>query len=55
MTRQTVLLLPIVVMFTACARPAPEQRVVRDAASALGGAEKVLAVNTLVIEGEGAQ
>ena len=55
MTRQTLLLLPIVVMVTACAKPTEEQRVVRDAASALGGADKVLAVKTLVIEGEGAQ
>ena len=40
-------------MFTACARPTPEQQVVDDAAAALGGAERLLAVRTVVIEGEG--
>ncbi len=39
---------------TACAQPSPEQQVIDDAASALGGRDKVLAVKTLVIEGEGA-
>ena len=33
----------------------PEQQLVNDAASALGGAERLLAVKTLVIEGEGTQ
>jgi glyoxylase-like metal-dependent hydrolase (beta-lactamase superfamily II) len=42
-------------MFTACARPTPEQRVVREAAAALGGAERLLDVRTVVIEGEGTQ
>ena len=39
---------------TACAQPSPEQQVIDDAASALGGRGRVLAVKTLVIEGEGA-
>ena len=39
MTRQTFLALLTVVMFTACARPTEEQRLVNDAASALGGAD----------------
>src|SRR5687768_12157907 len=47
--------LTIVMMFSACARPTPEQGVVADAASALGGADRILTVRTLVIEGEGAQ
>jgi glyoxylase-like metal-dependent hydrolase (beta-lactamase superfamily II) len=55
MKRQTLLALLAVVMFAACARPTPEQQVVNDAASALGGADRLLAVRTLVIEGEGAQ
>jgi hypothetical protein len=38
----------------ACARPTPEQQIVNDAADALGGREKLLAVKTLVVEGEGA-
>ena len=43
-------------MFTACASPTPpEQQVVAAAAAALGGAEKLLAVKTLVVEGEGTQ
>jgi glyoxylase-like metal-dependent hydrolase (beta-lactamase superfamily II) len=42
-------------MFTACAKPTPERRVVDDAAAALGGAERLLAVRTVVIEGEGTQ
>lgn len=38
---------------TACTQPSPERQVIDDAASALGGRDKVLAVKTLVIEGEG--
>jgi glyoxylase-like metal-dependent hydrolase (beta-lactamase superfamily II) len=40
-------------MVSACAKPTPEQQVVNDAAAALGGRDRVLAVKTLVIEGEG--
>src|SRR5438270_856226 len=36
-----------------CARPSPEQQIVNDAAAALGGSEKIQAVKTLTIEGEG--
>jgi glyoxylase-like metal-dependent hydrolase (beta-lactamase superfamily II) len=44
----------IVVMFAACSTPRPpEQQLVHDAAAALGGAEKLQSVKTLVIEGEG--
>ena len=42
-------------VFTACTATPPEQRLVNDAAAALGGVDKVLAVRTLVIEGEGNQ
>jgi glyoxylase-like metal-dependent hydrolase (beta-lactamase superfamily II) len=38
---------------SACARPTPEQQIVDDAAAALGGRDRILAVKTLVIEGEG--
>jgi hypothetical protein len=38
---------------SACARTPPELRVINDAAEALGGRQKVLAVKTLTIEGEG--
>jgi len=37
----------------ACAQPTPEQQIVNDAAAALGGRERILAVKTLVIEGDG--
>ena len=43
MTRYTSLALAAA-MLTACARPTPEQQVVSDAAAALGGAERLLAV-----------
>lgn len=36
-----------------CAQPTPEQQIVNDAAQALGGRDRILAVKTLVIEGEG--
>jgi hypothetical protein len=55
MKRQTRLALSMVVMVTACASTTPEQRVVHETASALGGAERLQAVRTLVIEGEGTQ
>ena len=41
------------VIITACARPSPERQVVDDAAQALGGAERLQAVKTIVLEGEG--
>jgi glyoxylase-like metal-dependent hydrolase (beta-lactamase superfamily II) len=39
----------------ACARPTPEQQVVLDAAAAVGDSERIAAVKTLVIEGQGTQ
>ena len=36
-----------------CAQPTPEQQIISDAAAALGGRERILAVKTLVIDGEG--
>jgi glyoxylase-like metal-dependent hydrolase (beta-lactamase superfamily II) len=53
MTRSTWLAFLSVVTMTACARPTPERLVVNDAAAALGGRDRILAVKTLVIEGEG--
>ena len=55
MTRRTSLALLVAAMLTACAGQTPEQQVVHDAASALGGGDRLLAVRTLVIEGEGTQ
>jgi glyoxylase-like metal-dependent hydrolase (beta-lactamase superfamily II) len=36
-----------------CARPTPEMQIVNDAAAAMGGRERVLAVRTIAIEGQG--
>ncbi len=36
-----------------CAKPTPEQQIIDDAASALGGRDAVLAVKALTLEGEG--
>ncbi len=41
------------VLFGACTRATPEQQVINDAAAALGGRDRILAVKTLVIEGNG--
>src|ERR1700676_2244137 len=38
---------------SACARSTPEQQIIDDAAAALGGRDRILAVKTLVIEGAG--
>ena len=53
MKHHTSLALLMAVAVAACSTQTPEQRLIRDAASALGGAERILAVRTLVIEGEG--
>src|SRR5580700_3919091 len=52
-TRRLALAVSIGLGLSACARPTPEQQIVDDAAAALGGRDKILAVKTLVIEGEG--
>ncbi|MBI3048044.1 MAG: hypothetical protein HYY76_07000 [Acidobacteria bacterium] len=43
------------VLLAACAQATPEQQIVNDAAAALGGGERIFAVRTLVLEGEGTQ
>ena len=53
MKLHTTLALFAAALATACAQPTPEQQVVNDAATALGGRDKILAVKTLVLEGEG--
>ena len=55
MTRTGFFTLLAIASLTACARPTPEQQVVNDAAAALGGRDRILAVKTLVIEGGGTQ
>lgn len=53
MTRPVSVALLISVISLACASRSPEQRAIDDAAAALGGADRLMAVRTLVIEGEG--
>jgi glyoxylase-like metal-dependent hydrolase (beta-lactamase superfamily II) len=55
MKRQMAVAVIVGLMLTACTRQTPEMQVVDDAASALGGRERLLAIKTLVIEGEGTQ
>jgi glyoxylase-like metal-dependent hydrolase (beta-lactamase superfamily II) len=43
-----------VAVMGACSKATPEQQVIDDAAAALGGRDRILAVKTLVIEGDGA-
>src|SRR5262245_16149796 len=43
------------VALVACSRTTPEQQIVNDAAAALGGADRIRAAKTLVIEGWGTQ
>ena len=47
-----LLLVAIASAFSACSQP-PEKQIVAAAASALGGQSRIVAVKTLVIEGEG--
>ena len=55
MTGKGLLTLLAVGMLSACSRPTPEQQIANDAAEELGGGDRILAVRTLVIEGEGTQ
>src|SRR2546423_1200387 len=48
-----LLIVAAVVAAGACQRTPPERQVILDAADAMGGRDKVLAVKTLTIEGEG--
>jgi glyoxylase-like metal-dependent hydrolase (beta-lactamase superfamily II) len=53
MTRLTLPVILVAAFAGACAQPAPEQQIVNDAAAALGGRDRILAVKTLVLEGDG--
>ena len=55
MTHIRLFSLLLVGLLAACSQATPEQQVVNDAAEALGGADRILAVKTLVLEGEGTQ
>jgi glyoxylase-like metal-dependent hydrolase (beta-lactamase superfamily II) len=53
MMRPTMLVFALAAAISACSKRTPEQQIVADAASALGGRSRILAVKTIVIEGEG--
>jgi glyoxylase-like metal-dependent hydrolase (beta-lactamase superfamily II) len=53
MTRRTALSLALTLAVSGCARLTPEQQLISDTASALGGANRLSAARTLAVEGEG--
>jgi len=53
MKRTAWLALLAAATLSGCAQSTPEQQTINDAATALGGSDRILAVKTLVIEGEG--
>ena len=55
MMRKGFFALLAVAALAGCSRTTPEQQIVNDAAQALGGADRIAAVKTLVIEGTGTQ
>ena len=55
MTHRHLLAFLAAASLSACSQATPEQQIVNDAAAALGGADRIRAVKTLVFEGEGTQ
>ncbi len=53
MSPSRALIVSVVMLLAACSSSTPEQTLVREAADALGGAQRITAVNTLVLAGEG--
>jgi glyoxylase-like metal-dependent hydrolase (beta-lactamase superfamily II) len=53
MMQQRTFVLAAALLASGCAAKSTEQRIVDDAASALGGRNRILAVKTIVLEGEG--
>jgi glyoxylase-like metal-dependent hydrolase (beta-lactamase superfamily II) len=53
MTRRTWFILALVVGVTGCTSRTPEQQLIADAATALGGESRIKAAKTLTLEGEG--
>jgi hypothetical protein len=49
------LMTAVVASVAGCGQPTPEQRIVNEAAQALGGRDRVLNVKTIALEGEGRQ
>ena len=54
-TRHRVAAILLLAAAAGCASPTPEQQFINDAAERLGGRDRVLAVRTLVLEGQGTQ
>ncbi|MGH9147418.1 MAG: hypothetical protein ACRD1Q_11955, partial [Vicinamibacterales bacterium] len=52
--KNSLTIVVVVALATACTQTPPETQLVRDAAEALGGADRIQAVRTLVVEGGGA-
>ena len=53
MLRKSILVVSLVALLIGCTPASPEQSVVNDAASAMGGEARIKAARTLLIEGEG--
>src|SRR5262245_24010456 len=50
---RSIIIIAATLAASACSRPTPERQIVDDAATALGGRDRLLALKTLIIEGEG--
>ncbi|HEY6509438.1 MAG TPA: hypothetical protein VIY56_15565, partial [Vicinamibacterales bacterium] len=55
MYRRSLKSVLVLCVTAACSTATPEQQIVNDAAAALGGADRVMAVKTLVLDGTGTQ
>jgi len=53
MSRSPWTFIAAAILLSGCSSATPEQQIVNDAARALGGRDRILAVKTLVLEGEG--
>src|SRR5262249_56484057 len=53
MTHRLSIALTLAVLAASCTQAPPEQQIVNDAAAAMGGRDRILAVKSLVIEGTG--
>jgi len=53
MSRTFLIAVAAAVILTGCSPAPPEQQIVNDAAAALGGRDRILAVKTVILEGDG--
>ena len=51
MLRKSILVISLVALLTGCTPSSPEQSIVNDAASAMGGEARIKAVRTLLNQG----